>query len=153
MYYVYMQPSNSVMIFSNFSTFYYKFHSPQVKRYLISTSKNIKRELLHWLSNYIRIKKILGNWEIEKSQNLVQKHAPGLPLRNKTLAIAVKKYSKADIKVFWCRPIFPNFYTLLQILCPGLYVRISIGSYSRESLKGSLIPVTREQVRVCRNYC
>ena len=33
---------------------------------------------------------------------------PSLPSRNKTLAIAVKKYAKADIRVFYSCVILPN---------------------------------------------
>ena len=34
--------------------------------------------------------------------------------RNKTLAIAVKKYKKADIKVFYSGPVLPDFFTLFK---------------------------------------
>ena len=49
---------------------------------------------------------LLGNEEITKyyeNLNFGQRYSlvSSLPSRNKTLAIAVKKYAKADIKVFY----------------------------------------------------
>ena len=40
--------------------------------------------------------------------------------RNKIFVIAVKNYAEAVIKVFCTCPILLDFFTLLQIFCPGL---------------------------------
>ena len=61
-----------VIIFWNFATFLYSFHSPQAKQNLISSIKNFKQELFHKLPNYLRLG-ILGISPV-----------PSLPFRNKT---------------------------------------------------------------------
>ena len=45
---------------------------------------------------------------------------PGLPFRNETLAIAVKKHAKVDIKPFLSCLVLLDFSVLFQIFCPAL---------------------------------
>ena len=58
---------------------------------------------------------------------------PSLPCRNKTLAIAVKKYAKEDIKVFYSCAILPNFQLssislLLIFFQSSIFLTFSISS-------------------------
>ena len=60
----------SFIIFENFAKFQYSFHSPQVKRNLISSIRNFIYKLPHKLLNDLRLG-ILGNKEIlRKPQKL-----------------------------------------------------------------------------------
>ena len=43
-----------------------------------------------------------------------------LPSRNETLAVAVKKHAKVDIKLFLSCPVLLDLSILFQIFCPGL---------------------------------
>ena len=64
----------------------------------------------HELPSDLRLR-ILGNKEIlEKSQIWVQ--------TNKTLAIAVKKHAKVDIKLFFLCPVLLGLSISCQIFCP-----------------------------------
>ena len=45
---------------------------------------------------------------------------PSLPLKDQTLAIAVKKHAKKDIKPLLFRPILLDFSILSEIFCPEL---------------------------------
>ena len=44
-----------------------------------------------------------------------------LNFRNETLAVAVKKHVKVDIKLFLSCPVLLDFSILFQIFCPGLW--------------------------------
>ena len=55
----------------------------------------------------------LRSWEIRFKRSLVSSLSSG----NKTLAIAVKNYVKADIRIFSSYPILTDFLTLFQIFC------------------------------------
>lgn len=45
---------------------------------------------------------------------------PSIPPKNKTLAVAIKIYTKKYIKVFWPSPVLIDFLTLFQLLRPKL---------------------------------
>lgn len=59
----------------------------------------------------------LGNLEILKKSQIL-----GVQLlsRNRNLAIAVQKYRKSDIKVFWFCPVSLNTFAFFQMFCPEL---------------------------------
>ena len=102
------------IIFWNFSMFQYTPDSPQVKQNLISTITNFVCELPHELQNGLRLI-TLGNQEIlEKPQIWVET----VSHPEKKLAISVKKYAEADIKVLQSGPILLDFLIPLQLPHP-----------------------------------
>ena len=102
----------SGIIFVPFTVFPCKVNSPQVKRSLKSTITNFVYEVPRELRNSLRIR-IFGNQERKrKSQNQWRHRLVSiLPSKNQFLAIAVKTYAKANIKVFWSFPILLEFFT------------------------------------------
>ena len=112
-------PTMLVIIFWNFSLFQCSSDSPQIKQNLISNMTNFIDELPREFPNDWRLRK-LGN--IRKVSNL-----SGDSLSE--LAMAVKKYAKADIKVLQSCPILRDFFTLFQIfysVIAGTYTRLRV---------------------------
>ena len=64
----------------------------------------------------------LGNLEILKKSQIWVETWPSvqLPSRNRNLAIAVQKYRKSDIKVFWFFPVSLNTFAFFQMFCREL---------------------------------
>ena len=88
----------------------------------MSSIANLVYEFPHEWPNDLRLG-ILGNKEIlRKYQISVETCLPvsSLPSRNQTLAIAVKKHAKVDIKLFLSFIVLLDFSILFQIFCPGL---------------------------------
>ena len=88
----------------------------------MSSIANLVYEFPHEWPNDLRLA-ILGNKEIlRKYQIWVETCLPvsSLPSRNQTLAIAVKKHAKVDIKLFLSFIVLLDFSILFQIFCPGL---------------------------------
>ena len=54
---------------------------------------------------------ILGNLEYQNNVTLGWRH----PFEKKALVIPVKKFTKADVRVFWSCTILLDFFVLLQI--------------------------------------
>ena len=74
-------------------------------------------ELLHQLPGDLRLK-ILGNYKTTKnlktgSRNIL---VPSLCCRNKTSLVAVKNYTKANIKVSWSCSILLDFFAFQLVL-------------------------------------
>lgn len=68
---------------------------------------------------------ILGTKEnVEKPKNWVKTdpHYHSFS-RNKVLVAAIKKYGKADMKVFWSCPILLNFYVCPNILSMTIFLK------------------------------
>ena len=127
------------IIFWNFSMFQYRPDSPQVKQNLISTITNFVCELPHELQNGLRLI-TLGNQEIlEKPQIWVET----VSNPEKKLAISVKKYAEADIKVLQSGPILLDFLIPLQLPHPtpprivGVHHGISVTEISLNVSDGS----------------
>ena len=59
---------------------------------------------------------------------------PSLPSRNQTLAIAVKKHAKVDMKLLLSCPVLLDFSILFQIFCAGLQVFFEYYDYVFSSL-------------------
>ena len=92
----------------NFIKFYFTFNSPQAKRKLISSIRNLIYELSQELLHDLRLT-ILGNKEIlTKSKKLHgdTAYCPVFP--------ALKKSTKTDIKVFQCDRTLLNFFNFSQ---------------------------------------
>ena len=88
----------------------------------MSSIANLVYEFPHEWPNDLRLG-ILGNKEIlRKYQIWVETCLPvsSLSSRNQTLAIAVKKHAKVDIKLFLSFIVLLDFSILFQIFCPGL---------------------------------
>ena len=79
--------------------FSYRFHSPGVKCYLISSTKNIVAE---------------------RNRTCVISLVPSLPSTGKRLATLVKYYAKTCFKVYSSCPILHDFLTLFPKFCPRL---------------------------------
>ena len=79
--------------------FSYRFHSPEVKCYLISSTKNIVTE---------------------RNKTCEISLVPSLPSTSKNLAVLVKYYAKTDFKVYSSCLILHDFLTLFPKFCPGL---------------------------------
>ena len=112
-------------IFLNCATFLYRLNSPQLKWYLVSSTKNIVYKLPHELSNDLM--KTLGNQKYQEELKFRWSHSlmPSFGSRNKTLIKKIKIYEKADIKVFLFCPILLDFFlTFFQIFCPGLQLLV-----------------------------
>ena len=76
----------------------------------------------HELPNDLRLR-ILENNEILENPKITWRHSlvPSLPCRNKSLALVLKKYAKADIKVFRSCLTSLCFLNFSQnIFCTGL---------------------------------
>ena len=99
--------------------FQYRFHSPQVKWYLLSSTRNIVYELPHELPNDLRLKKIRKYWEYHKNSRR-QSLVPSLLSANKNLVVVVKNHAKTDFIVFLSYPILLDFLTLCHKFCPRL---------------------------------
>ena len=52
----------------------------------------------------------------------IQSLVASLSCRNKTLAVVIKNYAKADISTFWSCLFLLFTFTLLQIFCPALQI-------------------------------
>ena len=117
------------IIFENFAQFEYSFHLPQVKRRktaqvkrhnLICGIRSFIYKLPHELLNNLRIY-VLPNKEIlGKSKNYVRTQPSGQsPLEKIFLALALKKYAKANIKDFLSCLIFLDFLFIIlhRIVC------------------------------------
>ena len=99
---------------------YQIFFSSQVKRSAINTNKYGIDELLHELSNSLRLR-ILDNQEIpEKSQNFIKLHClvPNRTSKMKILSIPAKNCEKTVIEIFPQCTIPHENQNLCQIFCP-----------------------------------
>lgn len=94
--------------------FAWKFDLPQVKWILISSLKHIVYMLPSELGP-----QIIGNQEVISKLG-GDRLVPSLPFKNQFLAIVVKTYAKADVKVFWICTILLDFFNCCHIFCPGL---------------------------------
>ena len=97
-------------IFWNFATFQKNFHSPQVKLYLISTTKIIICDLHYKLSNDLRLR-ILEIGNSRKASKLGRNRVPSLLSRNK---IAQKQLPKVSV---------PDQFCLISLLCSKYFVQ------------------------------
>lgn len=101
------------MMFRQLAVFQHRLDSPQVKRDLISTKINFvydlpQRLLQHWVETRPTTRPIFQKWVF------------GIPFSNEFMAIAVKDYTKADIKISCSCLILLDFFYLLQIFYPQL---------------------------------
>ena len=80
-------------IFTNVTKFYYRFHSPQLKRNLISSTRNLIHKLPHVFPHDLRI---IGNEEIWGNPKRTWRHRLVVNLLWRCLH---KKYAKTDSKI------------------------------------------------------
>ena len=102
-------------IFWNFASFQKRFHSPQVKRYFISSIK----------SN--RTTEELGSQEIRKYYEKIQivwkqSLMPRLPPKNNNFVIAAKDYAEVVIRVLCFYPI--SRFCSISLLCFENFVKL-----------------------------
>ena len=110
------------IIFWPFAMFKNKFDPPQLKQNFKSGIKSFVCKLPCESLNNFRLR-IIGNLRIfGESPNWLGQALVDLdsPSRNDFLAIAIKNYRKADIKVFWSSPILFGFLLLVIYVFPVL---------------------------------
>lgn len=104
------------MIYWNFATFKKSYNSPLVKRWLVSSIKNIVNELPHELPNDVRLP-----WGQSQLLSILS--------RNKAFVIVAKIYVGAAIRVFFSHPVLLDFLTLFQVFYPN-WLRITRKRYN-----------------------
>ena len=84
----------------------------------MTAGRNSSKKFIKQMTSDLRsseTRKYLKKSHIGWRQMLVASH----PFRNKFLVTVVKIYTEADFKVSWYCPILLDFFTNLQIFCPG----------------------------------
>ena len=94
--------------------FAWKFDLPQIKWILISRITHFAYILPSKLGH-----QIVGNQGVISKMG-GDRLVPSLPFKNQFLAVVVKTYAKADVKVFWICTILLDFFNCCQLFCPKL---------------------------------
>ena len=109
------------IIFENYTKFQCSFHSHQIKQNWYICYKKLYRQIALRVANCSRLRILWKNERLRKSQNCIgTQPSVKFRLRNKFLALVVKKCMKKDIKVFGPCLTLLDFLFFLKLFCKEL---------------------------------